>query len=212
MSAPHSSVELSLFSQRPAFTAIAVTIFALATIWLVAPRSPAAAWLIAGVAGALLIRRVRLEDRGFGWPDLRRALLAWWPAYVGCALILAALTRWRTVTGATLLGAVAYLAACVIQQLIYQHLVCAPLTAEFGPNAKAQWSSALLFSLVHLPNPVLAPVTLIWGAAAWSLFRRERSLWAVAILQYLLSGIAYAIIPYAWHHVFRVGPRYFAGL
>lgn len=189
-----------------------MTAFGLVLVWVVAPRSPAAAWLVGSVAGGLLIRRTRMEEAGFAWSNLRGALCAWWPAYTLCVLLFAALCRWRTVSASTLYGAVAYLAGCVIQQLIYQDLVCAPLTADFGPNAKAQWSSALLFSLVHLPNPALAPATLLWGAAAWSLFRRQRSLWAVAILQYLLSGIAYALIPYAWHHGFRVGPRYFSRL
>lgn len=195
---------------RPAFLAVAVTLSTLAIIWLLAPRSPIAAWILGTLLAVFVLLYTRPADLGFGWEKLQDAVMEWWWAYGLCLMAFAALVQWRAANGAVAIRGVAYLAGCAVQQLIYQHLVCAPLTKEFGGAAKSQWTSALLFSLVHLPNPVLMAATLIWGAAAWSLFRRTRSLWAVAIFQYFLSGILYALLPYAWHHAFRVGPRYFS--
>jgi membrane protease YdiL (CAAX protease family) len=140
-------------------------------------------------------------------------LKAWWRAYVLCALVFAAFVTRHPITRGALLGALAYFAECVVQQLIFQHLICAPLAEDPATTRKSQWIAALLFAVVHLPNPVLVPATFAWGFAACGLFRRRRSLWAVAIFQYLLSGILYASVPYAWHHAFRIGPRYLmAGL
>lgn len=132
----------------------------------------------------------------------------WWPVYAGCVVAFLVVIRWRLLNAPTVTGSAAYFAGCVVQQLVFQHLICRPMSEEFGPGAKAQWGSGLLFSLVHVPNWVLVPATFLWGAAAWGLYRRDRSLWAVAILQYLLSGILYGVVPYQWHHAFRVGPRY----
>lgn len=197
---------------RPGFTALAVTVFALLIIWLVAPRWPAAAWSLGTVAAILLVRHSRsVADVGLGWRNLRSALKAWWWAYLLCLLVLATLVERHPVTRGAMVSGVAYFAECVVQQLIYQHLVCAPLTAELGNTSKSQWASGLLFSVVHLPNPVLMPATLVWGVVASMLFRERRSLWAVALFQYLLSGILYALVPYGWHHAFRIGPRYFRG-
>ncbi len=178
-------------------------------IWLLAPRWPAFAWLLAGLMAVLLLRHtITVADVGLGWLSLLSALQAWWWAYVPCAIVFAVFAAGRPLTRATLLGAIAYFAECVVQQLIYQHLVCAPLAADPATAHRFQWISASLFALVHLPNPVLMPATFVWGLVACRLFRQRRSLWAVAIFQYLLSGILYALAPYEWHHAFRIGPRY----
>ena len=52
--------------------------------------------------------------------------------------------------------------------------------------------AALLFALAHLPNPILAPITLIWGLAACLLFLRYRNLYPLMIAHAIL-GITIAI-------------------
>ena len=196
-------------THRPAFRAITVILLTLLVIWLVAPRLRVAAWLIGTLFCAILLRHSgSLLAAGLGLGNLISAVKSWWWAYILCLVLFASLVSWRSVTGATLAGAASYLAGCVLQQTIYQYLVCAPLTEDFGATTRSQWTSAVLFSAVHFPNPVLMAATLVWGALAWSLFRRRPSLWAVALFQFLLSGIVYLILPIGWHHAFRVGPRY----
>jgi hypothetical protein len=196
---------------RSAYTAIGVTLCTLIIIWLVAPRWPSGAWLLGAVLAVLLVGFTRSDaPLGFGIADFLGALRAWWWAYALGLLTLTALLDWRTFARPTLWRGLAYLAECAVQQLIYQHLICAPLRRDFGPNARSDWTAASLFALVHVPNPALVPATLAWGAMAANLYRRRPSLWAIALLQYLLSGILYALIPYAWFHGFRIGPRYFA--
>ncbi len=196
---------------RPAFAAIAVVLFTLLVIWLVAPRSRVAAWLTGSVVCAILLRnRGSLLAAGLGWRNLQGAMKSWWWAYILCLVGFSVLASWHSVTAATLAGAASYLAGCVLQQAIYQYLVCVPLNEEFGATTRSLWTSAVLFSAVHFPNPVLMAATLVWGALAWSLFRRRPSLWAIALFQFLLSGILYQLVPVGWHHAFRVGPRYFS--
>lgn len=188
-----------------------VTLFALLDIWLVAPHSPTTAWILGAIIAVLLLLFTRPSaDLGFGWSNLIAALKAWWSAYILCSVALAVLAQWMSAPTAALASGVAYLAECVVQQFVYQYLVCDPLRADLGPTSKSDWIAALLFSLVHLPNPILVPATLLWGFAASRLFRQHRSLWAIAILQYLLSGILYALLPHSLQHPFRIGPRYFA--
>jgi membrane protease YdiL (CAAX protease family) len=97
--------------------------------------------------------------------------------------------------------------ACV-QQLLLQGFFlprCLELT-------KARVSAALLagvlFALAHLPNPVLTPVTLIWGFAACVLFLRYRNLYPLA-LAHAIVGIAIGVtVPGPVDHNMRVGLGY----
>ncbi|HEY3836581.1 MAG TPA: CPBP family glutamic-type intramembrane protease [Bryobacteraceae bacterium] len=193
-----------------AFTALGVTACTLIIIWVLAPRWPAGAWILGTVLAILLVRQTRaIGEAGLGWAAFADALRAWWWAYMLCLVVLGVLVDWRFLSRPTLLRGAAYLGECLVQQLIYQHLVCTPIRLDLGPNQKSDWAAASLFALVHLPNPVLVPATFVWGATAAHLYRRRPSLWAVAVLQYLLSGILYGLVPYAWFHGFRIGPSYF---
>ena len=69
-------------------------------------------------------------------------------------------------------------------------------------------AAACLFSAAHLPNPLLTPVTLLWGFAACLLFLRYRNLYPLALAHAIL-GIAIAItIPGPVDHNMRVGLGY----
>ncbi|HUV68342.1 MAG TPA: CPBP family intramembrane glutamic endopeptidase [Terracidiphilus sp.] len=77
------------------------------------------------------------------------------------------------------------------------------------PGAKsAGLEAAGLFALAHLPNPILAPATLIWGFAACLLFLRYRNLYPLAIA-HAIFGITIAVtIPGPAVHNMRVGLGY----
>jgi membrane protease YdiL (CAAX protease family) len=74
-------------------------------------------------------------------------------------------------------------------------------------NAAAMVASTL-FALVHLPNPVLTPLTLIWGYAACLIFLNYRNIYVPAMAHALL-GICIAVtIPAPVDHNMRVGLGY----
>lgn len=72
----------------------------------------------------------------------------------------------------------------------------------------AAMAATALFALVHLPNPILTPLTLIWGYAACLIFLRYRNLYIPAVV-HALFGICIAVtIPGPVDHNMRVGLGY----
>jgi hypothetical protein len=72
----------------------------------------------------------------------------------------------------------------------------------------AMITATTLFALVHLPNPVLTPLTLIWGYAACLIFLHYRNLYIPA-LSHAILGICIAVtIPGHIDHNMRVGLGY----
>jgi membrane protease YdiL (CAAX protease family) len=68
--------------------------------------------------------------------------------------------------------------------------------------------AAGIFSAAHLPNPVLTPITLIWGLTACIVFLRYRNVYPLAAAHAIL-GITVAItIPGPVMHNMRVGLGY----
>jgi hypothetical protein len=73
---------------------------------------------------------------------------------------------------------------------------------------KAAFAASSLFAFVHLPNPVLTPLTLLWGYAACLIFLRYRNLYIPAVAHAIL-GITIAItVPGPLDHNMRVGLGY----
>ena len=77
------------------------------------------------------------------------------------------------------------------------------------PNPRwATVTAASLFALAHLPNPVLAPVTLIWGIVACTVFLRARNIYPLA-MAHAVFGISIAVmLPPPVIHNMRVGLGY----
>ncbi len=66
---------------------------------------------------------------------------------------------------------------------------------------------ALVFSLFHLPNPFLAPVTFAAGALSCFLYRKVPNVPALGIAHALLSFFLYYALPISTTHLLHVGPR-----
>jgi membrane protease YdiL (CAAX protease family) len=97
--------------------------------------------------------------------------------------------------------------ACV-QQLLLQGFFLPRCLGIARGQVSAALLAGVLFSLAHLPNPILTPITLIWGFAACLLFLRYRNLYPLAMAHAIL-GIAIAIaIPGPVDHNMRVGLGY----
>lgn len=73
---------------------------------------------------------------------------------------------------------------------------------------KAILLTAGLFTLAHLPNPVLMPLVLVWGLIASAVFLRWRNLYTLGMAHAIL-GICIAVtVPGRMDHNMRVGLGY----
>lgn len=99
----------------------------------------------------------------------------------------------------------AYAIWAVLQQFILQSYLFVRFESLLGSGRKAVLACAILFAVVHIPNPVLTVATFAGGLAFCEVFRRYRNIYAIGIAHALL-GIALAVsIPSAFHHDMRVG-------
>jgi hypothetical protein len=94
------------------------------------------------------------------------------------------------------------------QQLLLQGYFLIRLLRIIPSKALAVTTAGTVFALIHLPNPVLTPVTLLWGLAACFVFLKFRNIYPLAIA-HAIFGICVAItIPASVHHNMRVGLGY----
>jgi membrane protease YdiL (CAAX protease family) len=78
------------------------------------------------------------------------------------------------------------------------------------PDSKktAVMATACLFAVAHLPNPILAPATLLWGVAGSLLFLRYRNLYTLAMVHAIMGICIATTIPGPVNHNMRVGLGY----
>lgn len=97
--------------------------------------------------------------------------------------------------------------ACV-QQFLMLGFFLTRFKRLMKSGVAATLTTAGIFALAHLPNPILAPLTLVWGLAACLLFLHYRNLYPLAAAHAVL-GITVAItIPGPVLHNMRVGLGY----
>ena len=72
----------------------------------------------------------------------------------------------------------------------------------------AALAAAAIFSLAHLPNPILSVITFVWGLAACLLFMRYRNLYTLVIAHAILGVTLAATVPGPVIHNMRVGLGY----
>ena len=68
--------------------------------------------------------------------------------------------------------------------------------------------NGLIFGFVHIPNPVLVPVTFLGGYLLTRIFFSTRNLVPLALAQTIVGSLLAVAIPVNWHHGLRVGPGY----
>lgn len=95
-----------------------------------------------------------------------------------------------------------------VQQFILQDYFFLRIRRLVPPAAGAVAVTAVLFSLAHLPNPILTVATLFWGAAACLLFLRYRDLYSLGAVHAILGLCIAFTVPDALHHQMRVGLGY----
>jgi hypothetical protein len=99
------------------------------------------------------------------------------------------------------------LGACIQQVLLQDFFLPRLLRLTRGPGT-AIVATAVLFSLAHLPNPILTVVTLFWGIAACAIFLRYRNLYTLAIAHTILGAAIAMTVPGPLIHNMRVGLGY----
>ena len=96
-----------------------------------------------------------------------------------------------------------------VQQILLQDVFLRRLLVLIPSKPHmAALAAAVLFASAHLPNPILTPITLLWGFLSCLLFLRYRNIIPLAIAHAAL-GITLAItIPSPLIHNMRVGLSY----
>jgi membrane protease YdiL (CAAX protease family) len=103
---------------------------------------------------------------------------------------------------------VGYIVFAFVQQALLQDFFLLRLLRLLKRPATAAVCAATIFSLAHLPNPILTAATFVWGLIACLFFLRYRSLYALAVAHAIL-GITLAVtIPGPVIRNMRVGLGY----
>jgi hypothetical protein len=101
-----------------------------------------------------------------------------------------------------------YVVWAVMQQFILQGYFLLRLLRLLPGKAAPIAAAAGLFALAHLPNPILTPITFIWGVAACLLFLRYRNIYTLGLAHGILGLCVAITVPTSLHHHMRVGLGY----
>ncbi len=177
------------------------------------------AWLWMPLLGGVIlthwVHRENPRRLGFAASSFREAFV---PVFLYTAAICAALLALGTLLGTMREITAAQAAAGVLGYtgwgLFQQYLLNGYFVnrmAEFTRKPGGQFVplfAAVLFSLAHLPNWFLMPVTLAGGYACARVYLRYRNLYVLAIAHGLVGFCLYNIVPDSVSAHFLVGPRY----
>jgi hypothetical protein len=186
----------------------------IATVWTANPTQRVLYWLaFAWIVATSWAGREGWTALGLGRKGLLQSL---W--IVGAALLFSAITiflAWRThrlhrLHGPTpvLLHGWAYIVWSLMQQFILQSYFLLRLLRLLPGKTLPVIVATVIFALAHLPNPILTPITLVWGAIACVLFLRYRNIYALGIAHGIMGLCVAVTVPNSLHHHMRVGLGY----
>ena len=178
-------------------------------IWLL--LSKARWFVVVPVALTFFLWRIQKQTAtslGLAVSELIRSFRQWRILWLVTIPLFLVLGRHILPDVHVLFRGVIYFVWCSVQQVLYQSIICRVLRNELVSLKIASLVSGLLFAVLHLPNPVLVPATLVWGICSCVLFAKCRSALGLALLQVMLSSMLMWLTPYQWHHGFRTGPSF----
>lgn len=200
--------------KRDLFELVVGYVLILAVIWSPHVSQHWLYWVgFAFIIGSSLLRRDLWRDSGLGPRGLLPSLWV-----VVAALTLAALAVMAARDAGTyhplyspppfLIHVSGYVIWALLQQFILQAYVLLRLLRLGLTPRRAVVTAAVMFTCAHIPNPVLMPLTLVWGLISCVLFLRYRNLYTLGLAHGIL-GICIAVtVPNAMQHHMRVGLGY----
>ncbi len=202
-------------SKRRVWIEIAVAYgLILAVIWTPRPWQRFL-WI---VAAAAVVGLTSISFEGWKAMGLRAANLgrSLWIAGValamaGVALLIAASMHTLHVPEGLLVFIETYCAYAVwtgVQQFLLQGFFLLRFLRVIPNATVAALTASVLFASAHLPNPVLVPITLLWGFVACLLFLRYRNLYPLMIAHAILGITLAMTVPGPVDHNMRVGLGY----
>jgi len=96
------------------------------------------------------------------------------------------------------------------QQILMNGYFVNRLTAGISHQKLNILCTGILFGLVHLPNPVLTPITALGGMLSAYFFQRNKNVYTLALFHTILAVSIKYFLPHAWHHNLRIGPGFFS--
>ena len=185
-----------------------------ATTWTHGRTQSGLFWISAAfIFVSTIARRPRLRDLGLGLHGLRSTL---WviPAAIAISGI-AVLIAQHLGTLHPLFGVIgiathsfAYFIWAIVQQFILQSYFFVRLEQLLSSRLTAI-ASTVLFTLVHIPNPVLMSVCFFAGWAACEIFRRQRNIYCLGVAHAILGLTIAVTVPNHIQRHMRVGIGYF---
>ena len=172
-------------------------------------------WIVAAVGLALIVWRSfdGWQAMGFRAANFGRSLWIVAAALLlaAAAIVVAARMHTLHVPDGVLAFLATYCAYAIwtgVQQFLLQGVFLLRFLRLIPRPAVAALTASALFALAHLPNPVLTPITFIWGFAACLLFLRYRNIYPLMIAHAILGITVAMTIPGPVHHNMRVGLGY----
>ena len=219
MATQAASAELTKINEPPSarrdLLELAVGYFLImATIWTPNPAQRVLYWLaFAWIVATSWARHDGWTALGLGRKGMLQSLWV-----VGVALLLSAgsiFIAWRTHTlhrlhGPTpvLMHGWGYIVWSLMQQFLLQSYFLLRLLRLLPGRVKPIIVASGIFALAHLPNPILTPITLVWGAISCILFLRYRNIYALGLAHGIMGLCVAVTVPNSLHRHMRVGLGY----
>jgi hypothetical protein len=201
--------------RRDAIEIVTAYLLVLAVVW--APRPLQRYLWIVAVAGIIVMIWRSFDGwraMGFTAANFGRSLWVTGAALLvaGAAVLVAARLNTLHVPPGGLFGFIeTYIAYAIwtsVQQFLLQGFFLLRLLRMIPRPRLAALTAAAMFAAAHLPNPILTPITLLWGFVACLVFLRYRNLYPL-MMAHAILGITVAIaVPGPVVHNMRVGLGY----